>query len=479
MRLQFGEWTPDVTPLASAVVEAKNVTPYVDGYRPLRDVSAKTGALASACVGAAWFTDEANVPQTFAGTAAKLYKRSGDAWSDVSLAGGYTGARWEFVKWGDWCIATNGVEYPQYIDMSSGANFANLSTAVKGYHMAVIRDFVVFGETTESATAYPSRVRWSGFNNAQSYGSSLATQADYQDLLGNGGRIQRIVSGDVGVIFQERSIWTMEYVGPATIFRFSEVEPGRGTPSPDSVCWMGSQIYYFSHDGFMAFSLGGGSQPIGAAKIDQWFKNEVDTTRLDEIRGVVDRENRLVYWTFPSASEGSASDSMVIYHTPSGRWSYARVTTEIIFEGVGVGYNLDTLDSILTDIDAEPIAVDSRAYLGGATLLSAFDSSHKMATFDGDYLAAEVSTGEMGEDVRLFITTLRPLVDGGSTVTVQIGSRNTQSENVNWSPVLPVNSTGQITTRRNSRYNRFKVMVSGGFTRLFGLDINPPQEGAR
>jgi hypothetical protein len=476
--IAFGEWAPDLSE-AAAAAEAKNVMPAADHYLPLRDVSSKTSALAGACLGAVWYVDENNSPQTFAGTAAKLYKRSSDTWSDFSKVGGYSASSWDFAKWGDWCIATNGVEAPQYVDMSAGTIFADVSGAPIAKCVAVVRDFLVFGDTTESAVSHKNRVRWSAFNNANSYGSSLATQADYQDLLGAGGRVQRIVPGDVGVIFQERSIWTMAYEGGGIIFRFTEVEPGRGTPAPWSVCWRGGTIYYFSHDGFMQFSPGSGSQPIGANKIDQWFKATVDTTRMDEIRGVVDRENRYVYWAFPSTSASTYCDSMLIYHVASGRWSRASVTTEIIFEGVAPEYTLDGLDSILSDIDAESIAVDSRAYLGGATMLSAFDSSHKLATFDGDFLTAELHTPEQSGEARTFITAIRPMVSGSATVTAQIGSRNRQIDNVEWSATGAMNAAGQVTLRRNARHWRVKVSIASGFTKATGIDVLANQEGGR
>ena len=478
MKLEFSEWTPDMIGAVSSVVDAKNVIPDMDGFRSFRDAAAKTSALNAACLGAGWFADDANNPQTFAGTTSKLYKRNGDTWTDVSKVGGYTGSNWEFVKWGSWCVATNGVESPQYMVMSGAGPFANVTNAPIAFRVAVIRDFLVFGDTNESATSYYNRVRWSGFNNATAYGSSLATQADYQDLLGNGGRVQKIVSGDVGVIFQERSIWTMEYVGPPTIFRFVEVEPGQGTPAPGSVCQKGGVIYYLSHAGFMAFS-GGQSAPIGAGKIDKWFNDNVDTTRLDEIRGVVDREGRYVYWSFASSSAGATCDSMMIFHIPSGKWAYARVNTEVIFEAASPGYTLDGLDSLFADIDSESIAVDSRAYLGGAILLGCFDSSHKLATFDGDALTAEIETGDMGSGPRFWAQSMRPLVEAGDTITVCVGYRNDLTENVTWGAALSPVSTGDIPCRVNARYQRFKMSISGGFTRAHGLEVDGTSEGSR
>jgi hypothetical protein len=479
MRLVFGEWTPDITAIAApGLTDARNVIPSTEGYDPLGSLSPKTEAVAAKVFSGAWFLDAANNSQTFAGAAAKLYKRNGSAWTDVSGAT-YTGTYWEFAKWGNTVIACNYTDATQTIDMTSGTNFAALSNAPKARRVAVVKDFVVFGDTVESAVSYPNRIRWSGFNNATLYGSDLSTQADYQDLVGSGGRIQRIVSGSVGVIFMQHSIWYMTYDGPPTVFRFEEVEPGRGTPAAKSVCWFGSQIYFYSHDGFYVHQVGQGSRPIGSGKVDRWFLGRANPSRMDEMHGVVDRENNRVIWAFASVDAGANCDTILIYDVASGKWSNGGVEVETLVEVISPGYNLDTIGAVVGNIDEGSINMDTRAYLGGALLVAAFDSAHKLSTFDGDALVGRLTTGDVGGESRMWVHRVRPIVNSGSTMAVRIGSRRAMADPVVWSPWAYPNASGVVPLRINNRLHRFRLLLTGGFGRAVGLDVDISQGGTR
>jgi hypothetical protein len=481
MKLVLGEWTPDIVAIAgTGLQDARNVVPAVDGYEQLGSMSPKTAAVSEKVLSGAWFLDEDNASQTFAGTGVGLYKRTdGTDWTDLSQETPYTGSYWEFAKWGNQVIACNYADATQYIDMTIGTEFDDLPNAPKARRVAVVRDFVVFGDTAEGSDTFPNRVRWSGFNNAQSYGSSLATQADYQDLIGNGGRIQKIVSGATGVIFQQHSIWYMDYQGPPTVFSFREVEPGRGTPAANSVCWFGSQIYFYSHDGFYVHTVGGGSRPIGEAKVNRWFLNRVDPERMDEMHGIVDRENNRVVWAFASTGGSANCDYLLIYDVASGRWSYALADIETLVELISPSYNLDTLDTLFEDIDSESIPMDTRAYLGGALLVAAWNGSHELCTFDGPPLEAQLTTGEIGGESRIWIHRVRPIINRAAGLSMRIGSRANLDASIDWSPPAYPNASGVIRFRRNNRYHRFRINIAGGFNRASGLDIDLTQGGVR
>lgn len=474
MKVVFGEWLPDLLDVVTpGVVEAKNCIPRIDGYESLRSPLGLTNACADRILSGVWYTDKNVAAQTFVGTASKIYKRSAaDTLTDVSKAGGYTAADWQFAKWGNWAVACNGYDATQYIDMTSGANFADLTNAPIANTVDVVGDFLVFGDTVET-TRQPTRLRWSGFNAATSYGSDLATQADYQDLQGSGGKIQRVVGGPVGVIFQERAIWTMTYAGPPTIFAFSEVERARGAAAKNAVCALGGQIYFYAHDGFHAFALGQGSRPIGLNKVDQWFLKTADTTRLDEMRGVVDRERQLVIWSFASMSATSTyNDTLLIYSLTADRWSWAQMNAESLFEVYGPAYNLDTLDLILSDVDADSISMESRAFLEGALQIVVGTTDHKLGYLDGTPLTARIETAEMHVPNKTRIRRIRPLVEGSSAATAKMASRDTMGENFSWTVSKSQNARGVIPFRVNGRHHRVQIDIPNGFDRAHGVEVD-------
>ena len=86
--------------------------------------------------------------------------------------------------------------------------------SLKAKYIAVIRDFVVAGYTEESSGTYNQRVKWSGINDSSTWTPSQSTQSGFQDIVGSHGNIQAIVGGEsAGVIFMEKAIYRMEYVG--------------------------------------------------------------------------------------------------------------------------------------------------------------------------------------------------------------------------------------------------------------------------
>ena len=484
-QVRFGEWLPDLPPLANpGALEARNVIPEARSYRPIRALVSSSNALTGgAALGFFWAQDMSNNINIFAGDASNLYRLVNAVWTVVSRAGGYTNVtNWEFVKFGERIIAfASGVE-PQYFDMGVSALFANLpGSPPQAARAAIVRDFIVTGDNPSE----PDRLRWSGFNASEIWPpNNVAAQADFQDLFGRGGRIQRIVPGDVGFIFLEHSIWRMDYRGPRIIFDIQEIEPNRGTPAPNSVAWTGQQIYFYSQDGFYLMGRGGQAQNIGSNRVNRWFESEANAENIASMRAAVDRRNRLVIWAFKAVAESPQNDRLLIYNWGADRWSYGQINTQLISDSLSQGFNLDTLDTILTQgIDIDSINVDSPDFQGGALSFIAFNASSELASFSGAALDGIVDTKEVSDPTgqRLFCRAVRPLVDGASpTVTVQTGTRNIQDGgSATFGAAQSLNAIGEANFRENARYFRFRVNTSGDYDFAQGCEVALRPAGRR
>lgn len=472
---EFGEWFPDLPDFENpGIILAENVIPEAIGYRQLRSLVSFTDALNAACLGSFWVQSSGGTINNFAGSVADLYQLTGaDTWTDVSrtVGGVYAATNWEFEKFGERILAANRVDAPQYFDMGSSAAFENLpGSPPKAAHIAIVKDFIVLGNL-DDGTVRPNRLQWSGFNNSEIWGSSLATQTDFQDLFGRGGAIQRIVPGSTGIVFQEHSIRRMDYVGPSLVFNINEIERGRGTPASNSVVWVGGNVYYLGHDGFYSFNLNSLSTQIGAEKVDRWFRDNAAATKISDVRGVVDRRNRLVLWGFKSSAGSVTNDRLIIYSYPNERWSYGKVDTEHLGEFISSGYTLDTLHTVLPlGIDADSIPVESEAYRGGnIPTVMAFDTAHQSATFDGAALVAILDSKETGRRHRMHLNALRPMVQGTpSLIQVQIGTRNKQNETYSFGSGLSENGIGEFNFKSADRFNRIRLTITGGFQKALG-----------
>ncbi len=78
-----------------------------------------------------------------------------------------------FTQFGNYVIASNGVDAPQYYLMGTSTNFANLSTIVTAGALptfrvsGVIRDFLVTGNQSSNQ----NRIQWSGINDITTWQS--------------------------------------------------------------------------------------------------------------------------------------------------------------------------------------------------------------------------------------------------------------------------------------------------------------------
>lgn len=478
--IPFGEFTPDQPDIGAGVAMARNCVARAKGYASINALAEASTALTGACLGGAFFKDKTGTNFNFAGDATKLYRLSGTlTYNNVSKAGNYAGvARWEFARWGDRVLAVSLAAAPQYFDMGSSTLFADLPGAPpKASTIAVIRDFIVLGNVNDG-TPRKARIQWSGFNNSEQWTVSRATQSDFQDLLGDGGDIMRIVPGEYGLIFQEWSITRMSYVGAPVVFRFDEVERGRGTPASDSVCWDGQAVYYWGHDGFYVFD-GQASRPLGEERIDQLILDDLDTARIADMSGAVASQSKLVMWAYPSKATGGKR--IACYSLSANRWTIIDQDAERILEYAAAGFTLDELDAILANIDTASINVDSRAYQGGAVELAAFTSAHKVATFSGSPLVATLETGDLYSNGQLqFVRASRPVVEGGAATacTVAIGAKAEANDAITYAATTR-SPQGEYLSRVKGRYIRAKVDISGGFSGAVGVDLFLRSAGRR
>lgn len=484
--LPFGDWMPDLPASSNpGALEARNVIPQANSYRSLSSLASFTNALTGPAVGSVWLLDAASDPQNFAGDSTKLYQLiTGNTWTDISgPSAPYAAGYWDFAVFtGERLIAVSDGNAPQYFDVGVSATFNDLPGSPPiANKVATVRDFVMLGDIP---TLGPNYVQWSGFNNSELWTPSLATQADFQELAGPSGRIQKIIGGEYGAIFTEQALWRADYVGPPIVFQFDEVERYRGTPAANSVVRSGEFIWYYGYDGFYVFD-GQRSQEISTNRTSNWFARNAAIDGLDSMRGAVDRRNRLIMWAFRSSTSSPYNNRLIIYNWGADKWSYAEVDTQLLAEYVSPGFTLDQLDTPLPGgIDTDSIGVDSDVYDGGELLVVAFNTSNQMAGFTGTPLVGVIDTKELSspDHQRVMVNSVRPMIEasGATTVTIQCGTRNRLQDNVIFDTATALNGiNGEASIRKNARYHRYRVNISGGFDHGNGVKVSSRPSGGR
>jgi hypothetical protein len=483
MRVNFGEWLPDQPGVAGALVEALNVIPQQVGYGPLSAPSEWSNAASESLnqVVSATSTDESNT--VFAGGETKLFKLGTNRnLTDVSKAGGYTtpsDQKWRFAQFGNRLIAANGGDRLQGWLLGTSTAFADLGAAApKSRYVTTVRDFVVAG-FNNGTTVYPNRVEWCALGDETSWTPSATTQADYQDIP-DGGHVKGLTGGEFGLVFMDRAVVRMSYVGSPLVFQFDTISRGLGCMEAGSVVQYAGSSFFLSDDGFYVCN-GQTVQSISVEKIDRWFFNTVDISQLSTMSAAVDPLKNLVIWAFKTVDQTTA---LLIYNFNLSKWSHAEVTLDSIASSTAIttssssGLTLEQLDAY-GSIDTLPASLDSFGYTVTSNLLTGTIGT-KIAAFSGSNLTASIITPDLSmNDMPSVVTLVRPVIDSGSC-SVQINSRKRLNQQTDFTgSTYSSNSDNRIGLRSAGTYHRLNVIPSGVWTSAVGLDVTVVPQGMR
>ena len=390
-----------------------------------------------------------------------------------------------FTQFGNYVIASNGVDAAQYYLMGTSTTFTDLSTistsgTVPTFKVSgVVRDFLVTGNHVGES----NRIQWSGINDIATWESGTK-QADLQDLPGSGGQITHITSGEISYVFRQNQIVRMDYVGGATVFRLSVISPNRGAVLGRTVCQDNRRVFFYADDGF--FEINGDTvKAIGAEKVNRFFDIDLNKAYSDRIVATTDPFNQLAIWLYPSSADTANTtgicDKVLIYNYATEKWSSANASASTIFSQFVGAYTVELMDIISENLDNINISLDTDFWSGGQLLLGGIDSDYKAAIFSGTENIGEIETTELElfPGLRSSIIGVRPIVDAEATVTIK--TRNKLSDAVTESTASSMNSTGINPVRQSGRYVKVNVKIpsGGAWKDAQGIDLIASRSGLR
>jgi hypothetical protein len=532
-RIQFKDWLPDQPSILDTVSEANNVIPLAVGYGPFKSPVNYSGVATENLTNC--FAAKVNADVSiFAGGFTKLFKVSATdlTMEDVSKAGGYTGInRWQFVQFGDYALASNGSEKIQYFDVNSSTDFADLAAAAPvAKYITVVRDFVVGANI--GAGTNPSRVNWSDINDPTDWTAGGASQSDFQELP-DGGDITGITGGEFGIVFLEKAIVRMSYIGSPLFFQFDTISRNVGCIEGGSIAQYGGVTYFLSDDGFYSCN-GQQVTGIGSEKVDRYFFNNANIADIDSISAAVDPERNLVIWNYTTVS---GSRSLLIYNFETQKWCEADTdvdflstlaTTGTTLDGLDTAYNVTagsfvvgksyTIRSIgttdytligavantvgvlftatgvgsgtgvaidmaasaaaLKTVDTLTTTLDDRLYAGGKFLFGGVRDT-RIITFTGLPATATIATNDLEYGYNSVLTLIRPSVDSGSA-DVSVASRRMLDDTITYSTPISASSENRCPVRSAGRYHRISITPTGAnWFSAIGVDLDYTEQGTR
>lgn len=477
MRLNLGEWLPDVAELDTATdagpicAVARNVYPGANSYLPILGAdTAYASALDAAPRGLYMVQKEDGSFKAFAGTAAKLVEYVAAVPTDRGT--GYAvpdDEQWSFAQFGTSLIATNFTDGPQVIDIEAGSSFAGLGgSPPTARYVDVIEDYVVLA----SLGSDPFGIAWSDTNDATNWSTGNSGSQSFPD----GGRVQNF-SGAAGLVIQERAVRQMIHTpGSVEVFQFSKLADARGTIAPYSVIKFGDKVGYLAEDGFWFEGTN-----IGANKINSYFFANCDRSRLFSVKGAFDPTRPIFYWV-ARTTDDPAYDFGVMFNWKSGRWS--ELDYDILdMANIGTpGVTLEELAVAYPSIEDVPYSLDSRVWQGGRPVFAIINAAFELAFLEGDALEATIETGEreLAQGRRTLIRSVRPLVDTSGAV-IAVGRRSRQADALAWTSESAMQTSGRCPVKADGRYHRIRLRVPAASTwsHAQGFDLEAGPSGIR
>jgi hypothetical protein len=373
-------------------------------------------------------------------------------------------------------IAANGFDRLQGWLLGTSTAWANLAAdAPKSRYVTVVRDFVVSGYVNDSG--YSSRIQWSALNDETSWTTSATTQADFQDIP-DGGSVVGITGGEFGLIFMDRSIHRMSYVGSPLVFQFDNISRNLGCYEANSIIQYQGVSFFLSDDGFYACE-GQNIIPIGNEKVNRFFYSDVDEVFLSNMSAAIDPFRNLVIWSYSAKGQGGNVNKLLIYNFETKRWSSGNTDVDRVADASTPSVSLEGLDAFSTSIDALTTSLDSRQWIGGKMMFAGVRNA-KIVTFTGANLTATIQTGDLSaENRKTALTLVQPIVDNGSA-SVAISSRNLLSEQVIFGTTNTADSENRVSIRSMGRYHQLEFTPTGAnWQTAIGADVELVPMGGR
>jgi hypothetical protein len=286
---------------------------------------------------------------TYVGTKTELYQVFEGSFEVVGRAAGYGDEStdlprvWDFCSWGDDIIATNYANQPQRKQVLAGvpdalfSDFITTGGAGEGElpyarFCAVVGAQLILGDInpTSYSDGKPFTLWASGILDPEKfYVADYDTQSALYSLIAYGGAITGLVGGEYGIVFKRNSVWRMSYAGLPTGFEFDALSIGQGTPYPQSIVQVDTDVYFWGNGGLFRINGGQTVERISGGRVEKLifddkyedFSLKADYTSdtvLNEsyVQGSYDAYTGLVWWWYKGPGDSDHKLSHFITYNP-------------------------------------------------------------------------------------------------------------------------------------------------------------------
>lgn len=391
-------------------------------------------------------------------------------------------------------VLGNGKDKPVYWAGNTGTPCAVLPGWGSWSAAAVrpFRNYLVAVDVTKSGTRYPHMVKWSdaavpGAVPASWDETDPGKSAGEQDLDGNDPLVDFVPLGDVGVLYKERSMWAMRYIGAPLIWQFQRLPGNVGALTRN--CVANTPLgHVVLAQGDIVLHNGQGAQSIINERNRKWLFDNIDTTNYKRSFLATNPSKNEVWVCFPWSGQSTCSVALI--------WNWAHDTWGVrTISGVTGGMSgvisytapgQDWSDTGTWDSDTTGWSSDVSSLVGERLVMC--DTSPSIciydtgSDFDGEVVLSILErTGLSFDDptsVKV-IKGIRPRVTGtaGDTLQISVGGAMDVEGAVTWSPTFnyTIGTSYKVDAFATGRFLAIKVMSTGGnpwSIRSFDIDYD-------
>ena len=232
---------------------------------------------------------------------------------DIRTANGFTGDednRFSTTIMNDTFVLTNGIDQPFKVSntlaVTELATTLNVGTITKSEIVLTLKDHLVLLNNTENGSAAPLRATWTNIGAVEDW---VAGTSGFQDMVDEESHVVAAMSigENAAVIYKERSVVLMQWVGGGTPFRFTPMLNGTGAVSKEGVVDLGGQHAIFGPDIVYTYS-GGFEINILDDDIRQAMYDGYDSTYEKRVMVTyIEEDDELQIW-LPSATSNNPKD---------------------------------------------------------------------------------------------------------------------------------------------------------------------------
>lgn len=469
---EFGDWLPDLDAMNPVphLRDAKGCIPGLKGYKPLPGVAASSSSedsIGGRPYGVIMARDKDNAAHIYAASSNKLWEYElPDDWQDRSKTGNYTAAttrtRWRFTTFGDRLIATNGLDAPQYIDMSTAATQFDDLPGTPGIckYVATYGEFVFLAALGSSGMA----IKWSAIGNSEGWTAGVGL-SDEQEFADGGNITGMLATKSALYVFQEDCIRRVLFTGDDTIFRIDKLFSDIGCVEPNSLVGLGQRCFFLDEDGWYMWDFEGQPVAIGNERFDRWFLDNSERPYWYAMTCAIDPKNRLLVVGFPTAGQSTDAGvlSALFFNYETGRASYvtggALGAITLLCQAAGLATSIDDLTGNLDT--GYGVSFDDPLYGGGSLYFAAMTFAGRLKAFTNSNVEAtfELSASALFDGQRASIEWCKPLTDA-SDATVAAGSKVKPSDAITFQSQVSQQASGRCPQRgANGFYHAAKVVI--------------------